>query len=155
MDQVKLVGGNTFRWKNSDCRFHIGTCPSIWESGGKRASGGDYGVKTRVRHLYVTTSPLRKRKVPVTLYVINLSLVFVMILPELRYIAFLNIKISVNVFSMASWAIYSKVAFASLLPAQKIAFPIVKTTTTFLKQNHPLESIKWTSICQVCARPTS
>ena len=83
----------------------------------------------------------------VTLYVMNLSIIFVMILPGLRYIAFLNIKISSNAFSLASWAfvlptIYSKLALLNALQAQKVVFQILKTTDTFPKQNHPLESIK-------------
>ena len=40
IDQVILEVGTTLRRRNSDCHFHIATCPSIWKNGGKRVSAG-------------------------------------------------------------------------------------------------------------------
>ena len=40
IDQVILEKGATFKWRNPDCHFQIGTYPNIWKIAGKQESIG-------------------------------------------------------------------------------------------------------------------
>ena len=53
VDQVKFAVGTAFRRRNSGSHFHIGTCSSIWKSGGKRASPWVCGLKTGVKYIHI------------------------------------------------------------------------------------------------------